>query len=565
MKRKFTILLSLIMMGAAVLATPTITGKASEASVSPSVLNDANPTVTDVADLQKKINEGTETDIVLQKGQTYQLTEILFLRDNLTIDLNGGTIQKDSGTILMTQGPAPAGKYDGYKNITIKNGTIKRSGSAKDGLVIIGHATNVTFEKVTFSDANDAHMLEIGACKDVKVTGCTFKDGHYSSNEDKGEYEAFSMDISNSANFPVGPSDNYACENVTVTDCIFSNVRRAFGGHRVVSGHLFDNIIVKNCQFNNISGTALEAVGFKNSVIEGNKFNQVGFGIDCKPSSSKIISDPGTYNTNNFFNDNQIALTKSSSKVTCGVRISGNGSTKLSGFKVTKTTVTGPHAYAVYAGDVTDSLIDEVTSSGATSNGIRVENCSGVKVSNSNISKTKSHGICLINSTNDTVSGNTITDAKKHGIALEGATNETIVGNTITKPKKSGINLWKKSTCTLVAENKITKPKTCGINCQDKKSKVFATCANVVKKAGVRPYGGDGVFFAATNSVVTLKKGKGAKIDAYGKKGATKYSTEDKSVATVDSKGNIKAKGSGTTTVTAKRGKFKAQVKVTVK
>ena len=283
------------------------------------------------------------------------------------------------------------------------------------------------------------------------------------------------------------------------------------------------------------------------------------------PPSKNIISSPGSYNANNTISNNRITITQSSGKNPCGIRITGINTTMLSGFNVSDNTVSGVYSYAVHAKYINASKIEMVTSTNPQINGIRVENCDGVTVVGSTISKSKSHGLALINSKNDVVDGNTINNSKAHGIYLQNAKNETLTNNTIIKAKKQGINLNKKSSCILVGGNTIKRCKSNGINLEDKKSKITTTYANKITKPGQKAIAGKGKFFAVSNSIINLKKGKSVTIATFGMSGKVKYSSEDPSIATVNSSGSVKGVSSGVTTIIAKRGKFYAKVKVTVK
>lgn len=64
---------------------------------------------------------------------------------------------------------------------------------------------------------------------------------------------------------------------------------------------------------------------------------------------------------------------------------------------------------------------------------------------------------------------------------------------------------------------------------------------------------------------VTLKVGQTLQLKVTGTKGKVKWKSSKKSVATVSSKGRVKAKKKGSTTITAKVGKKKYTCKVTVK
>ena len=64
---------------------------------------------------------------------------------------------------------------------------------------------------------------------------------------------------------------------------------------------------------------------------------------------------------------------------------------------------------------------------------------------------------------------------------------------------------------------------------------------------------------------VTLNKGKSTKLVIKGKVGKTKFSSNNKKVATVSKKGNVKAKKKGTATITVKTNGIQLKCKVTVK
>ncbi|SEL81571.1 parallel beta-helix repeat (two copies) [Butyrivibrio sp. ob235] len=547
---------------------------------SPAIISKADGTSYPVTDgeelrlLSYNIAQGVSAPGTITLQNDITVTKNIWLASDVTLDLNGHTLTGNTnGSILFTDATYGENKggFEKYKNITIKNGNIKKADSVATGMVIIGHATNVVVDHVNFSGAVDCHMLELGACKKATITNCTFKDGKYSTAEDKGAYEALSLDIASEGNFSVKPFDDTACEDVAVSACIFEGVPRAFGAHRIQAGHFFNNISVKGCTFKNILGTAIETIGWTNSIVDGNTLDGVGFGVDCRPSDKQVGGNPGSYDANITISNNTITLKTSKGKTPCGIRISGilNSKTLLGGYKVTDNKVLGPHAYAVYAGYVKNSTISGTTTEGASINGIRVEYCDGVTVSGNTISKTKGtkspHGIALISNNNDLVKENTITNPGAVGIFIQGSQNGQIIGNTIKKAKTYGITVCKNAVVSLIAENTIVKPKKNGIDVQGKKSQILTTRGNKITKPGNRPYGGNGKYLAADEGILTLKKGKSSTISTYGQKGKTKYSTEDKSIATVDSKGKIVTKGKGTTTVTAKKGKYSAQVTITVK
>ena len=66
-------------------------------------------------------------------------------------------------------------------------------------------------------------------------------------------------------------------------------------------------------------------------------------------------------------------------------------------------------------------------------------------------------------------------------------------------------------------------------------------------------------------SKITLAKGKTYKLKISGTSKTVKWTSSNKKVATVNSKGTVKAKSKGTATVTAKVGEEKLTCKITVK
>ncbi|WP_026528942.1 right-handed parallel beta-helix repeat-containing protein [Butyrivibrio sp. VCD2006] len=560
MIKRLSITLSLMLACMMILGTTSFVSKAEGTSYTVS-------SGEELRTLSHEIVTGIKTPGTITLSQDITITAPIWLSSDTTLDLGGHTLSGNTGkSMLFTDADYGnnVGGFEKYSNITIMNGTIKKIDSTSTGMVIFGHANNLNVTNVTFTGAQSNHMLEFGACKKVNVTGCTFKDGIYKDDKDLGTYEALSFDIAGD-HFSVAPIDYTPCEDVTISGCTFNNVRRALGAHRIEGNNLFKNMTVKGCTFTNITGTAIETVAWQDALIDGNTLNGVAFGVDCRVSDQQISGSPSAYDTRITISNNKINLNNSSGKNPCGIRISGIGNTKLSGYTVTNNEIKGPHAYAIHAENVRNSTVSGTTSSGAATNGIRVEKCDGVTVSGNKIDKSKSHGIAVISSENDIIKENTVTNTKAHGIFIQESKGTVISRNTIKKVKKQGISVYKKSEVAEISENTIVKPKSNGIDVQDKKSKVLVTFGNKITKPGQKPYGGYGKYFAADSALLTLKKGKTVSVNTFGQKGKTKCSSENSSVATVDKSGKVSAKGKGTTVLTLKRGKFSAKIKVTVK
>ena len=236
--------------------------------------------------------------VIIPEG-TYVLSDVLRIGSNTTLEMNGVTIKNGYGRMLTTtlkgKNKRGAGGYADYQNITLIGGCWDAEGYEKVP-VRFAHMTGLTIKNVTFEDSAATHTLEIGACKDVEVSGCVFQNTRHSS----AELEAFQIDVlheygggsddddenSDDTGYtmkyhPDQVYDDTCCENVRVTGCTFRNLKRGFGSHGALVGkYYYQNIYVSNCTFDNITNTAIMCTMWKDSAITGNTFTNVGRGVD---------------------------------------------------------------------------------------------------------------------------------------------------------------------------------------------------------------------------------------------------------------------------------------------
>ncbi len=270
--------------------------------------------------------------VVLAPG-TYTLSGgVLRIGSNTTLDMSGVTIKNNNGRMLTTSlmdGKKGVGGYADYKNITLSGGCWDAEGTTKVP-IRFAHMTGLTMKNVTFEDTAATHTVEIGACKDVQITGCTFQNTRHPS----GELEALQIDVMHEYSYSSDDSedsddtgytmkyypdqvyDDTCCENVTVTGCTFRNLKRGFGSHGALVGkYYYNNITVKNCVFDNIENTAIMCTMWKDSVISGNTFTNVGRGVDTTtypwythyPDDHESKKALG-YNANITISSNQFSL-----------------------------------------------------------------------------------------------------------------------------------------------------------------------------------------------------------------------------------------------------------------
>lgn len=126
-----------------------------------------------------------------------------------------------------------------------------------------------------FTGMHTWHDLELNACRDSLVSGCTFDDY-------RGTTEMLQLDYAGStAQFPwFGPFDNTPCENITIERCVFDDpqvrIVNAMGNHMFLAGVVTKNIhirnnLIKNCiygvSFNDVEGLFITENVFDDTLI----------------------------------------------------------------------------------------------------------------------------------------------------------------------------------------------------------------------------------------------------------------------------------------------------------
>jgi hypothetical protein len=127
-------------------------------------------------------NNASENDIYtvrLPKG-TYYFYSSLDIYSNTVFDLNGSEILRAgncASLIRFGEKNDVSYGYDGYKNITIKNGVFDGNQTGSTSLIRFAHADNIKFDNLTFTNTKGVmHLLTFAASNNVSVTDCTFSD-----------------------------------------------------------------------------------------------------------------------------------------------------------------------------------------------------------------------------------------------------------------------------------------------------------------------------------------------------------------------------------------------------
>ncbi len=451
-------------------------------------------------------DNATSTDIYtvkLPKGD-YCLYQSINLYSNTVFDLSDSVITRAQGCGSMirfgTSKDVVYG-YEGYKNVTIKNGTFDAKNIGGSSLVRFAHASNVEISGVTFKNTTDVqHLLTFAACENVRVKDCQFRDMKIT--EDLAGYncEAVQIDILKEGYFTYPAYDGTPTKNVSVTGCTFENVPRGLGTHSAIAGYYFDNMVFENNTFNNVDSYAIRVVNYINSTVSDNVITDCGSGISCGTITNTNLS--------NFFAPlsgmqvrNDVNVTISGNKISLksngadssafGIRLIGaeiknfkdkSGKTftadcRISGVRVENNTISGA---------VTQTSLNAIHINGAKGSAYGKKN--NVSIKNNKVTfnykgkiNNTVYGIKTENSEKVYFYGNAVTDkkavihscvtadksselyfekntfsgAKSFGVKLQNTKKAAVISNTISNTKSNGIYILKGCTAVDVKSNTI--------------------------------------------------------------------------------------------------------------
>ena len=457
---------------------------------------------------------------------TYDVKNELRLYENTSVIFNGVTLRHVNGdTTLLRLGRKSAdwdnynnGKgrpgYSGFSNIYIEGGSFNGCGYSA-ALMRFGHSKNITIKNASFSNVKNAHMLEFGACDGVTLDNCRFMDfkGDWGS---ATNYEAVQFDALAGNHFsaynPI--NDETPCKNVTVKNCYFKNLERGLGTHTGIVNSYFTNMTYQNNTFENITGYAIIATNYKDSLISGNTIKNCGAGIYFRTmesghnqfyaskthsnSHSKLVG----MNTKIVWNTINVTSGYATTfrNVSYGIQLYGEklnkaagyvtaGDFRCSGVTVMNNTVnlytTG---YAIWLNGTTYTNVRNNTvncnivkkGKGGTGDGVRLQLSVSNTISGNKINNWTKKGydgsmcgiVLISSSTYNTITYNTISKTKKDGIQLTKSASCNASYNTISNAKRNGIAVYNSKKTTIIG-NKIS-------NC--KRYGVFANKKKLVKK-----------------------------------------------------------------------------------
>lgn len=239
-----------------------------------------NGTADDSQPIQNALNHGGL--IRFSTGAVYRVTATLRVKGDTIIDLNGATILSENKHLFYNfQNDSTATGYNGEGNITIMGGTII------GGAISFGHGDHIWLVGMQFKDSLNDHFLEICACRDYEIVGCSF---FGMADVQTSVYEYINIDPCTHGAFPWLPNgsafyDGTVNNGVTVRDCRFGlgSGEYAYGynavGAHTGSGNTHIGIAVIGCAMRGFTGCGVRLNDMASAIVKGCDIRVPGDGI----------------------------------------------------------------------------------------------------------------------------------------------------------------------------------------------------------------------------------------------------------------------------------------------
>jgi len=202
---------------------------------------------------------------------------------------NGARITTDRCPFIIGESGDYAYGYQGSNNVLIEGLYVDLNGLGTDH-IIMAHAQNITIKDCVFYN-NAEHSIELNSSKNVVIENCVFK----SIAPSVTNKEAINIDpAATGYTISMGYFDNTISDGVRITNCFFDNCWAAFGNHgtteyaskniiftnndvrncyKGVHMHSYENVIVQDNIFYDISDVVVRMKETKNVHVSGNIFS----------------------------------------------------------------------------------------------------------------------------------------------------------------------------------------------------------------------------------------------------------------------------------------------------
>lgn len=189
----------------------------------------------------KKINSLLKQGgyFVFEKG-VYKLTAPLVVYSDTHIEFGDAELQRHhSGRMLITKATKQTTKYNGVSNLQIVGGKfVADKNNANANVITLFHAKSVEICGAEIIGCRGLHSIEINACKDVLIKGCSIHGQSSRSGEDYREaiqidfasYDGLKWDGAE----PTSKCyDGTHCKTITITSNLIYDCPMGIGTHTV--------------------------------------------------------------------------------------------------------------------------------------------------------------------------------------------------------------------------------------------------------------------------------------------------------------------------------------------
>ena len=231
---------------------------------------------TDRMAIQRELD--SSGNVTLQSGGTYFLDIALRLNSNQTIIADGATIiLRKAAARNATDNIRP--DYGSMSNVLISGGTwLSESPDGLTGTTFsFAHSNRIRLLNLNMACTNpEAHAIEVIACDDVIIQGCTIVP--QGSGKANGQQEMVQIDLATPLTAPfldnASLQNGLACKNISVLNCSITGSRALCCNYAAKESkykkYYHQNIVIKN---NTLIGQKAEALALFNTLtadVEGN-------------------------------------------------------------------------------------------------------------------------------------------------------------------------------------------------------------------------------------------------------------------------------------------------------
>lgn len=407
-------------------------------------------------DLQDLLNLNKEQNyqltIEIPEG-TYLLDQTLYIYPNTTIQASSSSHfvkQRCYGAMLEAKLQKGHTGYQGNYNITVDGGIwdayLTMNEKTGTELFRFIHCNNITIRNLTLCNVPEgSHLLVFAGVRNASVTNCTFYGYGDDGDSSITHKEAIQLDVVHSkTQVPTTQAelitwDDLPCDQITISDCDFSDYSRGIGSHTAVAGRLHRNIKITKNHFSDLSDSAIRLYNYKNTTVTNNIMDHIAEGIlvyNYMESADELSYfqpvDGATYELPSDYkiaiSENRITNVKRISQTWGdGIRVIGANSRPMKGVIIRNNMIGSTDRYGIFT---------TVTP--------------GIQIYNNQITDTARHGILVEESSHySSIYENRVSKSTQSGIALYYSDSCQIYDNSISRPKAYGIYLISSAKCTI--------------------------------------------------------------------------------------------------------------------